>query len=152
MGRFEGKSVIITGAASGFGAAIAVKFRLEGASVRCADLNLAGAQEVAAGLPYAQALEIDVFDEAANSAMIGAAVSHYGKVEVLCCNAGTSHRDSDMIKMDVEDCDRMWSVIVRSLFRAARAAIHHMLLGSGKISLASLAGKGLARPYPRPCV
>lgn len=57
MGRFEGKPVIVTGAASGFGAAIAVKFGLEGASVLCADLNLAGAQEVAAGLPYAQASE-----------------------------------------------------------------------------------------------
>ena len=50
MNRFEGKSVIVTGAASGFGTAIARKFANEGAQIVCADLNMAGASELASEL------------------------------------------------------------------------------------------------------
>ncbi|MBT5792183.1 MAG: SDR family NAD(P)-dependent oxidoreductase, partial [Gammaproteobacteria bacterium] len=92
MNRFEGKSVIVTGAASGFGAAIARKFAHEGASVVCADLNMTGATEVAGSLAGAIPFEIDVADEAQNNAMIQAAVDHFGKIDVLCCNAGVPHK------------------------------------------------------------
>lgn len=145
MNRFEGKSVIVTGAASGFGRAIAVKFAGEGASVVCADLDMAGAQEVAAGLGSAIAFEIDVANEEQNNAMIEATVDNFGKIDVLCCNAGVPHRGSYMIKMAVEDFDRMWAINVRSIFLAARAAIAHMPDGSSIISTASIGGK---RPRP----
>ena len=145
MARFEGKAVIVTGAASGFGTAIAKKFGFEGASVICADLNLRGAVEVAASLPDGKSFEIDVADEAANNAMIQFAVDHFGKIDVLCCNAGIPHRGSYMIKMNVEDFDRMWAVNVLCIFLSARAAIHHMPPGSSIISTASIGGK---RPRP----
>lgn len=145
MNRFEGKSVIVTGAASGFGTAIAVKFAGEGASVICADLDMAGAEKVAAGLGGAIAFEIDVANEEQNNAMIQAAVDNFGKIDVLCCNAGVPHRGSYMIKMAVEDFDRMWAINVRSIFLAVRAAIAHMPEGSSIISTASIGGK---RPRP----
>jgi 3-oxoacyl-[acyl-carrier protein] reductase len=145
MNRFEGKSVIVTGAASGFGAAIAKKFDAEGASVVCADLNIEGAQAVASSLADSMAFEIDVADEQQNIAMVQAAVDAFGKIDVLCCNAGIPHRGSYMIKMNVEDFDRMWAVNVRSIFLAVRAAIQHMPPGSSIISTASIGGK---RPRP----
>ena len=145
MGRFEGKAVIVTGAASGFGTAIAEKFAAEGASVVCADMDGPGAEAVASRLQWAIPFEIDVADEAQNEAMIAATVEAYGKIDVLCCNAGIPHKGSYMIRMPVEDFDRMWAVNVRSIFLAARAAVPHMPPGSSIISTASIGGK---RPRP----
>ena len=143
--RFQGKSVIVTGAASGFGAAIAKKFAHEGARVLCADINLEGASQIAAGLPDAIPFEIDVADEAQNNAMIQAAVDAFGHIDVLGLNAGVPHRGSYMVKMAVEDFDRMWAINVRSIFLAVRAAAPHMPEGSSIISTASIGGK---RPRP----
>ena len=111
----------------------------------CADLNFAGATAVARSLPDAIAFEIDVSNEEQNIAMVQAAVDRFGKIDVLCCNAGVPHKGSYMIRMPVEDFDRMWAVNVRSIFLAARAAIHHMPEGSSIISTASIGGK---RPRP----
>ena len=145
MNRFAGKSVIVTGAASGFGAAIARKFAGEGAAVVCADIDLAGAEQVAAECRGALAVKVDVADEAQNNAMIQAAVDASGKIDVLCLNAGIPHRGSYMVKMALEDFDRMWAVNVRSIFLAVRAAVDHMPEGSSIISTASIGGK---RPRP----
>lgn len=145
MGRFTDKVVIVTGAASGFGTAIARKFSSEGASVVCADIDLDGASSVASGLTNAVAFEIDVSSEDQNNAMVQEAVDRFGRIDVLCCNAGIPHRGSYMIKMDVADFDRMWAVNVRSIFLAARAAWPHMPEGSSIISTASIGGK---RPRP----
>ncbi|MDC1480142.1 SDR family NAD(P)-dependent oxidoreductase, partial [Pseudomonadales bacterium] len=145
MNRFEGKSVIVTGAASGFGTAIARKFANEGAQIICADLNMAGASELASELANAVPFEIDVANEQQNKDMIACAVDHFGKIDVLCCNAGIPHKGNYMIRMPVEDFDKMWAVNVRSIFLAARAAVPHMPPGSSIISTASIGGK---RPRP----
>lgn len=145
MNRFADKAVIVTGAASGFGTAIAQKFAAEGAQVVCADINLAGARSVADALPDAMAFEIDVTEAEQNDAMIDAAVKAYGKIDVLCCNAGAPHKGSYMVKMPLEDFDHMWAVNVRSIFLAVRAAARHMPEGSSIISTASIGGK---RPRP----
>ncbi len=114
--RFTGRSVIVTGAASGFGTAIAQKFSEEGASVVVADIDLEGAQRVASELTNAMAFQIDVADEAQTQALVAATVDAYGKIDVFCANAGVPHRGSYMVKMNVEDFDRMWAVNVRSVF------------------------------------
>ena len=145
MERFTDQAVIVTGAASGFGTAIARKFAAEGASVVCADIDLDGARRVADELHNAFAFEIDVSDPDQNDAMIEAAVKAYGKIDVLCCNAGIPHKGSYMVRMPLEDFDRMWAVNVRSIFLAVRAAAPHMPEGSSIISTASIGGK---RPRP----
>ena len=145
MNRFEGKCVIVTGAASGFGTAIARKFAGEGASVVVADLDEAGAKAVSGELPGSIPFTIDVADEAQNEAMVQAAVDAFGKIDVMCCNAGIPHRGSYMTRMAVEDFDRMWAVNVRSIFLATRACVPHMPDGSSIISTASIGGK---RPRP----
>ncbi|MBT5201974.1 MAG: SDR family NAD(P)-dependent oxidoreductase, partial [Gammaproteobacteria bacterium] len=88
MGRFAGKSVIVTGAASGFGTAIARKFSQEGAWLVLADLNIEGAEVLAQELTNAIAVQTDVALEADNQLMVDTAVKAYGKIDVVCCNAG----------------------------------------------------------------
>ena len=143
--RFPDKSVVVTGAASGFGAAIARKFSSEGAKVLLADIDLAGAREVAASLADALAVEVDVTDESQNQAMIDEAVAQFGRIDILCCNAGAPHRGSYLTKMKLEDFDRMWAVNVRSIFLAVRAALPQMPDGSCIVSTASIGGR---RPRP----
>ena len=145
MTRFQGKSVVVTGAASGFGKAIAEKFAGEGAQVLVADLDFAGAQDVAESLPSAQAIEIDVADEAANKALVEKAVQAFGKIDIYCANAGVPHRAQPMVKMEVAEFDRMFAINLRSVFLAAKYAVPHMPEGSSLISTASIGGK---RPRP----
>jgi 3-oxoacyl-[acyl-carrier protein] reductase len=145
MSRFQGKSVIVTGAASGFGAAIARKFAAEGAMVVAADIDIDGATKIANELPNAFAFEIDVSDEAQTIAMVDATIAQFGKIDVLCCNAGVPHRGSYMTRMNVEDFDRMWAINVRSIFLATKYCVPHMPEGSSIISTASIGGK---RPRP----
>ncbi|MFT4712092.1 MAG: 3-oxoacyl-[acyl-carrier protein] reductase [Candidatus Azotimanducaceae bacterium] len=145
MSRFQDKSVIVTGAASGFGAAIARKFAAEGAMVVAADIDIDGATKIANELPNAFAFEIDVSDEAQTIAMVDATVAQFGKIDVLCCNAGVPHRGSYMTRMNVEDFDRMWTINVRSIFLATKYCVPHMPKGSSIISTASIGGK---RPRP----
>ncbi|MBO6566505.1 MAG: SDR family oxidoreductase [Pseudomonadales bacterium] len=145
MGSFENKCVIVTGGAAGFGEAICRKFAGQGASVVVADLNLEGAQAVAGSLPSAIAIQVDVADEEANKAMAQAAVDAFGKIDVVCCNAGIPHRGNYMIKMEVDEFDRMWAVNVRSIFLAAKHCSPHMPPGSSIVNTASIGGK---RPRP----
>ncbi|NJN51672.1 MAG: SDR family oxidoreductase [Gammaproteobacteria bacterium] len=145
MNRFEGKVVIVTGAASGFGTAIAEKFAGEGASVVVADINEAGAIEVAKRLPRAMPFQIDVSDEDQTQALAAATVAAFGKIDVFCANAGVPHRGSYLIKMQTADFDRMWAINVRSVFLAAKCCVAHMPKGSSLISTASIGAK---RPRP----
>lgn len=78
---------IVTGAAQGIGRAIAEKLAAEGAVVAVADLNAAGAEEVAAGLDRAMAVEVDVSDPASVTAMVKTVLDQHGKVDVLVNNA-----------------------------------------------------------------
>ncbi|MCY4212929.1 MAG: glucose 1-dehydrogenase [Gammaproteobacteria bacterium] len=145
MDGFKGKCVIVTGAASGFGAAIAEKFASEGAGVLAADIDLAGAQVLAARLPGAKAFEIDVANEEQNAAMAAAAVEAFGRIDVVCANAGVPHRASRMVEMATEEFDRMFAINVRSVFLAAKYCVAHMPEGSSIISTSSIGAK---RPRP----
>ena len=120
MSDFTGKCVVVTGGASGFGKAMSLKFASAGASVVVADINGAGAEAVAAGLPDAMAFQMDVSSEEDNQALVAATVEAYGKIDVFCANAGIPHRAKMMMKQDVEEFDSMWAINVRSIFLAAK--------------------------------
>ena len=82
--RFEGRKALVTGGASGIGAAISRRLAAEGAQVTIGDVNLDGAKEVA-GEISAEAIELDVTDlDSAKAAVDGA-----GGVDILVNNAGT---------------------------------------------------------------
>src|SRR5262245_61946282 len=96
MQRFVGKSVVVTGAGSGFGEAMATRFAQEGASVIVADIDAARADRVAAVIVAAdgkaRSVRTDVSSAEAVRAMIDAAVSTFGGLDVLINNAGFTHR------------------------------------------------------------
>ncbi|VVO21230.1 SDR family oxidoreductase [Pseudomonas fluorescens] len=88
MGRVAGKVVLITGAASGLGAADARLLAAEGAHVVLTDINEALGRDVAAGIPGALFLVHDVRDEQRWQEVIAETVKHFGRLDVLVNNAG----------------------------------------------------------------
>ena len=145
MPRFQDKRVIVTGAASGFGAALARAFAGEGARVLCADLDEAGAKEIASELPGAIAFQIDVGDEERTKAMADSAAEAWGGIDVVCCNAGVPHRTQPLVELPTEEFDRMFAINTRSVYFAAKHCVPHMGPGSSIVSTASIGG---IRPRP----
>jgi NAD(P)-dependent dehydrogenase (short-subunit alcohol dehydrogenase family) len=87
--RLNGKIALITGAARGIGKAVAERYIKEGAKVVIADLNLAGAQTVAAALgPNALGLKLDVTQQASIDAAIAETLAKFGGLDILVNNAG----------------------------------------------------------------
>src|SRR5215475_2826820 len=82
--RLEGRKALVTGGASGIGAAIAARLAAEGAEVWIGDINLEGAERVASEIS-GHAIALDVTDPEA----AGAAVAAVGKLDILVNNAGT---------------------------------------------------------------
>ena len=86
--RFDGRVVIVTGAASGIGAAIADRFAAEGAHVVVADLRVEAAAAKAATLADALGVGCDVADEGQVEACVAAALGKWGRLDVIVNNAG----------------------------------------------------------------
>jgi 3(or 17)beta-hydroxysteroid dehydrogenase len=86
--RVEGKVVLVTGAARGLGRADAEALAREGARVIVADVELAEAEQVAAALPGATALRLDVTSEAEWQAALAAILGAHGRLDALVNNAG----------------------------------------------------------------
>jgi len=88
----QGKSIVITGAGGGFGRLVSEKTAARGARVTCADIDLAAAEAVAAGIRAAggkaQALRADVASIAEMRALARAAVEAFGAIDVMINNAG----------------------------------------------------------------
>jgi 3-oxoacyl-[acyl-carrier protein] reductase len=145
--RLEGKTAIVTGAASGFGAGIARRFAAEGARVMVADLNAEGAEALAAGLGgLAQA--VDVARDASVRAMAERALSEWGRVDILVNNAGITHLPQPMEEVSEEEFDRVFAVNAKSVYLTARHLVPAMkAAGAGAIlNIASTAG---VSPRPR---
>ena len=88
MARFDGKVVVVTGGASGIGAAIAERFGKEGAHVVIADLKVDAAEAEAGKLTGALGIACDVGDEAAVEACVKAALDKFGRLDFVVNNAG----------------------------------------------------------------
>ncbi len=139
--RLEGKTAIVTGAGSGFGAGIARKFAAEGARVVVADINQAAAAQVAREIGgVAQA--VDVGDGASVTAMAKAALDAFGRVDILVNNAGITHKPKPMEDVSEDEFDLVFRVNAKSVYLTARALVPAMKqAGSGAIlNVASTAG------------
>lgn len=149
--RLKGKIAVVTGAASGFGEAISMRYAAEGAAVLAADLNAGGAAKVSEAIlaagGQAAAVGADVVQADQAAAMIAAAVSAFGGLDILVNNAGVPQRISRFQDVDAEVVDRIFSVNVKSWLYTTRAALPHLeARGGGSIvNTASIAG---LRPRP----
>ena len=123
---------MITGAGGGMGADAAVLFTEEGAQVCVADVNLEAAEAVAAQVPGALAVQVDVADESSVQAMYAAAKERYGGIDVLYNNAGISPADDDSIlATDADAWDRVQAVNTRGVYLCCKHGIPYLLERGG---------------------
>lgn len=141
--RLEGKSAIVTGGASGFGAGIVQKFLSEGARVMIADINGDAAEVQANQLgPNAIAQMVDVANAVSVQAMADMAMDRFGQLDILVNNAGVTHLPTPLEDVTEEEFDRVFNVNMKSVYLTARALVPAMKArGAGAIlNVASTAG------------
>ncbi len=147
--RLQGKTALITGGASGFGAGMARSFVAQGAKVLLMDLNGEGAEALAGELgDAARAAQGDVTSAADTEAAVGTAVElGGGRLDIVVNNAGWTHRNKPIMEVSEAEFDRVYSINVKAIFHMTRAVIPHMReMGGGTIlNIGSTAG---IRPRP----
>ena len=146
--RLKDKTAIVTGAGSGFGKGIAMRFAKEGARVGVIDINAESAREVASQIgDSAFAMEADVSIDRDVSRMVQEALDRWGQLDILVNNAGTTHRNQPMTEVTEEEYERIFAVNVKSVYLSAKHIVPVMKKqGFGVIlNVASTAG---VRPRP----
>ncbi len=125
--KLEGKSAIVTGAASGIGAEIARAFARQGAKVCVADIDSAGAERVAAEIGGgAIAARMDVTNEAEVEQAVETAVRAFGGVDILVSNAGVQHLDT-IAELSFENWKRVLAIHLDGGFLTTRACLRRMI-------------------------
>jgi 3-oxoacyl-[acyl-carrier protein] reductase len=146
--RLENKAVIVTGAASGFGAEIARVFARAGAKVAVLDINGQGAESVAHEIgPAAIAITADVTNRADIEAAVAKILSSFGRLDIVVNNAGWTHKNKPMLEVSEEEFDKVFAINVKSIYHMAQAAIPTLSKAGGGviINIGSTAG---IRPRP----
>jgi 3-hydroxybutyrate dehydrogenase len=128
--RLQGKTALVTGAASGIGRGIAERFAAEGASVVIADLEQARPEAVAAEVAtttHGQVLGIalDVTDEDAVDSAVARTVQEFGGVDILCSNAG-NQIIGGIHELAYSDWKKVLAVHLDGAFLSTRACLRHM--------------------------
>jgi NAD(P)-dependent dehydrogenase (short-subunit alcohol dehydrogenase family) len=147
----SGAHVVVTGAGSGIGRAMAVRFAAGGASVTVADLHEHTGSATAATIgPRARAVACDVRSEAAIGALVAAAEDAFGPIDLFCSNAGVAIGGGP--DAPDEDWTTSWEVHVMSHVYAARAVLPGMIARGRGYLLNTASAAGLltnlgAAPY-----
>jgi len=137
MGRLSDLSIVITGASSGIGEAIATRFWEEGAR-----LTLGSRTEPMGSGAGVRWVQTDVGDPRAADELIAHAVEHWGRLDVLVNNAGVQVEKSIVDTTD-EEYDSVMNVNVRGVFNCARAAVRQIQAqpgGGAIINIGSISG------------
>jgi 3-oxoacyl-[acyl-carrier protein] reductase len=146
--RLKDKVALVTGAGSGFGAGIARRFAEEGARVIVNDVDAASADRVAGelGAP-ATPVPGDVTLARDWTALMQAAQSRFGRLDVVVNNAGWTHRNKSCLEVSEAEFDRVFAVNVKSIYLSAVHAVPLFRRQGGGcfVNIASTAG---VRPRP----
>lgn len=149
--RFKDKVAIVTGGASGIGAATASALAKEGARVVVADINLEGLEKMDAemkkeGMPFL-GVQANVANEIEVEGLINKTVSHFGGIDLLINNAGISPKHqgqkANLWEMSISEWDRVMAVNIRGVFLCCHFAVPRMIErgGGAIVSLSSQAAK-----------
>ena len=134
--RFSGRVALVTGAASGIGAAVARRLLAEGAEVASFDMHPGGP-------PGALAIEGDVSSSAQVTAAVGEAERELGPIDVLVCSAGVPGASLTTVDVTDEEWRKVMAINTDGVFFCNRAVLPGMVeRGYGRIvNVASIAGK-----------
>lgn len=147
----ENKVAVVTGGASGFGAAFSRRFAREGARVVLADVADEGGEAVAASIRDAGGeavyVHADVTRAADVEALVGAARERFGRLDILMNNAGIASPRVAIEDMDEALFDRLYAVNVKSIFLGCRHAVPLMRTGGGGVII-NTASTSAVKPRP----
>src|SRR5690606_7941639 len=149
MKRFGGKIAIVTGGASGIGAAVCRRIAAEGGSVAIADLNGEAAASLASEIGSAAlAVQFDAGDEASIRDMVETAATHFGGLHVLHNNAadlsaGVQVGETNAVDIDMAVWDRIINVNLRGFLVGCKYAIPHIASAGGGTIVNTASGAGL---------
>jgi NAD(P)-dependent dehydrogenase (short-subunit alcohol dehydrogenase family) len=130
-GRLAGKVAVVTGAGSGIGLATVRRFAAEGATVICADVDVA-AGTAAASEVGGEFVKVDVTSEAEVQALFAGAVAKHGSLDIAFNNAGISPPEDDSIlTTGIEAWQKVQEVNLTSVYLCSKYAIEHMLATGG---------------------
>lgn len=136
MDRLQGKVAIVTGAASGMGAAEAYLFAAEGAKVLAADIQLEALERKVAEIKKAgfeaTAVRLDVTDQASWQEAAALAVKRYGSVDILLNNAGI-FSDHSIEETSLEEWNKIIAIDLNSVFLGMKACLPYMKACGGSI-------------------
>ena len=139
--ELKDKSIVVTGAASGIGRAMCIRYAAEGAkAVICVDRDEAGAQETAKQI-NSIAIKVDVAIEGEITAMIDRVETEVGPIDLFCSNAGISVAGG--VEVPNDDWQRIWDINVMSHVWAARRLVPLMSARGGGYLLNTSSAAGL---------
>ncbi|ALG88930.1 MULTISPECIES: SDR family NAD(P)-dependent oxidoreductase [Actibacterium] len=153
-GEFDGKVVLVTGAASGLGRAASLRFAAEGAKLCLVDLNDEGLAETARRISGAGGESVtyagDLGDQAHCAAAVARAIEGFGRLDVLCNVAGIL-RFHALADVTPDVWERLFSANVTGPFFMIQAAMPHLVKTEGNIvnvvSTAAFLGQAYTAPY-----
>ena len=145
--QLQGKTAIVTGAGRGIGAAIALAYGAQGASVVVADIDAANAKSIADQIVQqggqAVAIETDVRDTAQAKRMVDHAVESFGGLDILVNNAGVGQA-TRFLDLTLDEWDRTIAINLTGVFLCTQHALRAMLAagrGGRVVNIASICGQ-----------
>jgi NAD(P)-dependent dehydrogenase (short-subunit alcohol dehydrogenase family) len=146
--RLQGKVAVVTGAGSGMGEAIARRFSAEGAKVIAADISGREEEVASAAGEACIAAHVDVSRTDDVQRMLNLAVERFGRLDILCNNAGIQGPLAPTADYAEDDWDRVMAVNLKGVFLGMKYAIPLMLKTAGRGSIINTSSMAAIVAFP----